>query len=127
MNTRTIICAALLLVPGALLTVAQDYVSGAPKSTPTPLYMVITLTARDGKEADLQKELLKVAQLSRKEPACIEYKLFRSIEKPSEFTLHEQWTSREEYAKQFEKDYIIVLSGTMEELLSKPYECKIIP
>lgn len=84
--------------------------------------VVVTLEAKSGKEDRLIEELLKVKKLSEQESACLEYHVHQDINNPTKILLYENWTSKEDHAKQFEKPYILGLVDTLKDVLAKPYE-----
>ena len=53
--------------------------------------MIVTLEAKPGLEAELAIMLQKVAELSRAEVPCLEYRVHRNTENPAEFILYECW------------------------------------
>ncbi|MDF9845358.1 MULTISPECIES: putative quinol monooxygenase [unclassified Paenibacillus] len=53
--------------------------------------IVAFLKAREGKEQQLRKELLKVVVPSRAEEGCLEYVLHESPEHPEQFVFYESW------------------------------------
>lgn len=83
--------------------------------------VVVILKAKEGKEQELQEELLRVRELSQKEKACLEYKVQQDINDSTRFVLNERWSSQQEHAKQFEKEYIVQLVKKLEELLHEPF------
>ncbi len=87
---------------------------------PTHTVMVV-LEAHPGKEADLEAALQAVVDPSRSERACVDYRLYKSIDNPAQFMLFENWISKEKHAEQFEKPYIKDIAVKLEHLLAKPY------
>ncbi len=83
--------------------------------------VIVVLEAKSGKEIELESALKTVAELSRLENANVEYRLHKSINDPKQFILYENWASKEEHLKQFEKPYIKKLGNILESLLVKPY------
>lgn len=87
-----------------------------------PHCVVVVLEAKQGKEEELKQELLKTASLSRKEDACLNYIVHEDLVNPGRFILYENWTSKDEHAKQFEKPYIIELGKKLGDLTDKPFQ-----
>lgn len=87
-----------------------------------PHCIVVVLEAKQGKEEELKQELLKVANLGRKEGACLNYIVHEDLVNPGKFILYENWTSKDEHAKQFEKPYIIELGKKLSDLTDKPFQ-----
>lgn len=83
--------------------------------------VMVILEAKLGKENELKKSLLKIAELSRQEDSCIEYHLYQDPDNSSQFGLYEQWKSKELHQEQFKKPYIVEFSSKAESLLAKPY------
>ena len=84
--------------------------------------VVVMLEAKAGKEEDLKQALVKVAQESRKETSCIDYRLHQDQNNSAKFVLYEKWQSADLHQKQFAKPYIEEFANLAEELLAKPYE-----
>ena len=55
------------------------------------VFVVATVTAKDGKHEELAKELLTLIPIARTEPGFIQYDLHQSIERPGEFVFYEIW------------------------------------
>lgn len=84
--------------------------------------VMVILESRGGKEEDLKKALTKVAELSRREDSCIEYRLYQDKNNPAQFGLYEKWKSKELHQEQFSKQYIVDFAKQAEFLLEKPYQ-----
>lgn len=84
--------------------------------------VMVIMEAKPGKESILQKELINVRNLSRKEPACLEYYVSYGTQNPSLFILYEKWRSSEEHQQQFKKPYVVALGEKLKNLLAKPYK-----
>jgi quinol monooxygenase YgiN len=85
-------------------------------------YVIVILEAKSGKENALKEELLKVMELSRKEDACLDYKVHEDLSNLARFVLYETWTNKEDHAKQFQKSYITDFGKKLEGLLNSPYQ-----
>lgn len=105
-----------------LSLVSFSCIKTAEQDTHQKHTVVVILEAKPGKEDVLKNELLNVKKLSQKEPACIEYHVHQDTANPAKFILYENWTSKEEHAKQFQKPYILEFAGQLKDLLAKPYE-----
>ena len=88
--------------------------------------VVCVLTAKPDKQEDLKKALMNVVTPSRDESTCLEYRLHQDINDPCKFLLFENWTSKADHEKQFEKSYILDLVGVCEQTLAKPYEAHLL-
>lgn len=89
-----------------------------------PHTVIAVLEAKKGKEEELASALKSVVQSSRSESTCLEYRLHRSIENQSQFTLYENWVNKEKHQEQFTKPYIVELGKKLDDLIAKP--CQII-
>ncbi len=103
-----------------LMSLAWVKIEG--KSMQNKHIVVVILEAKPGSEDVLKNELLKVKKLSKQEPTCIEYRIHQDINNPTKFVLYENWTSKEDHAKQFQKPYILEFGNMLQDLLAKPYE-----
>jgi quinol monooxygenase YgiN len=68
----------------------------APKDTVT---LVVQLRPREGQEMMLEAELRALVTPTRKEEGCVTYELYRSIDGPPAFLLHEVWGCREDHTR----------------------------
>ena len=87
--------------------------------------VIAVFRAIEGKEKDLEKELLAVIPLTRREHSCINYDLHRSIEDPGVYIFHENWTSKKALDEHLEMPYLKELLKNSKELLVKPIELHI--
>lgn len=97
-------------------------VNADEKQSSSALTVVVSLEVKPGNEEQLKKELQKVVALSRKESSCILYEIYQDLSNPSRVIFYEQWTSKEDHDKQFEKQYIIDFCRNIEGMLAKPYD-----
>lgn len=110
-------------IPAFNKAMIELFASACSRKKSQNAYTVMVIAeAKPGKEAFLKRELLDAAELSRKERACIEYRVHQDITNPALFTLYEQWASKEAHQQQFEKPYIIALVKKLDDLLSKPFQ-----
>jgi quinol monooxygenase YgiN len=84
--------------------------------------VIAMLEAKAGKEDILKNALINVANSSRAEPVCVEYRLHQVSDNTAQFILYEIWDSKEAHQKQFEKPYITNLAQNLDSLLAKPYQ-----
>lgn len=61
--------------------------------------LVVILRAREGQETLLEAELRALVGPSRKEEGCYGYDVYRAVEPPAAFLLHEVWASRDAHAE----------------------------
>src|SRR5579885_2567062 len=67
---------------------------GAGKLPKSAVTLIVVLRAREGQELLLEAELRALVAPTRREEGCIRYDLFRSLDAPNAFLLHEVWASR---------------------------------
>jgi len=67
-----------------------------PKDAAT---LIVHLRAREGQETILEAELRALTGPSRKEDGCFRFDLYRSVDTPGAFLLHEVWASREAHTE----------------------------
>jgi quinol monooxygenase YgiN len=60
---------------------------------------IVILHAREGQETLLEAELRALIGPSRKEEGCMTFDLYRALETPGAFLLHEVWTSRDAHTE----------------------------
>jgi len=61
--------------------------------------LIVHLRAREGQETILEAELRALTGPSRKEDGCFRFDLYRSVDTPGAFLLHEVWASREAHTE----------------------------
>jgi len=67
-----------------------------PKDAAT---LMVQLRAREGQETILEAELRALSGPSRREDGCFRFDLYRSVDTPGAFLLHEVWASREAHTE----------------------------
>ncbi|MCH9624922.1 MAG: hypothetical protein S4CHLAM123_00840 [Chlamydiales bacterium] len=92
------------------------------KTTEEAYIVIVLLEAKMGKEAELKRALLQVAEKSRAEKSCLGYCLYQDASNPAKFGLYEKWKSQELHQEQFNKPYIQEFAKQAEFLLAKPYQ-----
>ena len=98
----------------------QSYTYTADQKSPHTI--VVTLEAKPGQEKALEDLLLSVVNPSRAEATNLDYRLHRDVNNPARFVLYENWTSKKDHEKQFNKPYIAELITKVDGMLAKPYE-----
>lgn len=83
--------------------------------------VMVILETKPGKEEFLKEALSKVADQSRLEDSCLEYRFFQDRENPQLFGLYERWKSKELHQLQFSKPYIVDFAKKTETVFVKPY------
>lgn len=84
------------------------------------LVVVAHLRARAGKEDELLAQLADVTEATHAEEGCIRYAVHRDVEDAQDFTMIEQWASREALAAHFETEHLRGLLARADELLDQP-------
>lgn len=86
------------------------------------LTLIVMLKAKNGKEKELEKELLSLLEPVRKEPGCILYEFHRSNEDKSLFMFYERYVNQEAHSEHEKKPYVADFLKKAENLLEKPIE-----
>jgi len=76
-----------------LKNTAANKATGVNPADPNLLSTVTFITGKEGKEAELKRELLALSAPTRAEPGNIQYDLYQSPTKPNEFMRLEVWKS----------------------------------
>ena len=84
--------------------------------------VILLLEAKPGTEEQLKEALIWLAEKSRAEENCLEYRLHQDTEHPTKFALYEKWKSKELHHEQFTKPYIQEFAARAEPLLARPYQ-----
>lgn len=92
------------------------------KQKTTGYTVIAIIEAKPGNEEVLKKALMDIAELSRHEATCREYRLHQDVDNLAQFVLYENWESKEAHQLQFKKPYIIDLVQQLPDLLAKPYQ-----
>jgi quinol monooxygenase YgiN len=61
--------------------------------------LIVLLRAREGQETILEAELRALVSPSRKEDGCFRFDMYRSVDTPGAFLLHEVWANREAHTE----------------------------
>ena len=61
--------------------------------------LVVVLRSREGQETLLEAELRALVGPSRREEGCFTFDLYRAVELPGAFLLHEVWASRDAHTE----------------------------
>jgi quinol monooxygenase YgiN len=79
--------------------------------------LIVQLRPRDGQEMMLEAELRALVGPTRKEEGCLTYNLFRSVEAPSAFLLHEVWACREDHTRHTNTPHFLRWNARKDSLL----------
>ena len=66
----------------------------------------------------LEAELRALVGPTRKEDGCITYDLYRSVEGPTAFMLHEVWASREDHTRHTNTPHFLRWNASKDALLA---------
>ncbi len=84
----------------------------------TVLTIVANVVAKADKIEFVKAELLKLIELTRAEPGCINYNLHQDNENPAHFTFYENWTSSALLQAHLQSkhiaDYVAATDGAIE-------------
>lgn len=78
--------------------------------------------AREGFEAEIERELLALVAPSRAEEGCINYDLHRNGDDASLFMFHETWASREDLDRHMSQPSMDAFDERTEGMLAEPVE-----
>jgi quinol monooxygenase YgiN len=79
---------------------------------------IVILRAREGQETLLEAELRALVGPSRKEEDCFTFDLYRSVDMPGAFFLHEVWASREGHTEHTHTAHFLRWNARKDALLS---------
>lgn len=83
--------------------------------------VIVFLEAKPEAKEAVKAAIADIAELSRAEPTCIDYRVHEDLNNTNQFIFYENWESKEAHQQQFEKPYIIAFGEKMAGLLAKPY------
>lgn len=75
-----------------------------------------TITARPGREKEVETILKGLLAPSRKDPGCVFYTLHRSLDDPLVFVFFEEWESRELLGSHLETPHLLAWRAKAPEL-----------
>jgi quinol monooxygenase YgiN len=80
------------------------------------------LKAKEGKRKNLQEELLKLIEPTRKEKGCLEYLLFEDKNENGIFYMREAFENKTAFDEHLSSDYFQNFESQLEELLLNPIQ-----
>ena len=86
-----------------------------PKDAAT---LMVQLRAREGQETILEAELRALSGPSRREDGCFRFDLYRSVDTPGAFLLHEVWASREAHSRHINTPHFLRWNARKDSLLA---------
>ncbi len=99
--------------------VARVKAAVGPRAADKPFLLVVSLTAKEGRGADLIAAYRGAAAKSLAEPGCTSYALSRDAENPNSFLLYERWKSADALASHLEQPYTQAFIAQFGELLTE--------
>ena len=87
--------------------------------------VVAVLTAKKGKEEELEKQCLLMVQPTRHEAGCISYDFHQDTENPCSFMFYENWRSKGDLDLHVQKPHSRQFFGLLDELLTEPLKVSI--
>jgi len=82
--------------------------------------VVATMTAKPGREADLDAALRGLVEPTHEEDGCIRYALHRALDDPARMIIVERWRSREDLDEHFTRPHMQAVGEQASDLLAEP-------
>jgi len=79
---------------------------------------IVVLHAREGQETLLEAELRALLGPSRKEEDCFRFDLYRLVDAPGSFLLHEVWASRDAHTEHTQTAHFLRWNARKDALIS---------
>jgi len=86
------------------------------------LTVLARIKAKEGKEADVLREIVSLIEPTRSEEGCINYDLHCSQDDPALFCLYENWRCRLDLDEHLATPYLQAFLGKTPDLLAEPVE-----
>jgi len=86
----------------------------------SPLAVTAYITAKHTMVDEVEKCLRALVPLTRSEPGCLSYELYRDHEQADRFFFFEKWRSRQDLDKHLAKPYIKAFMDSAPPLLAEP-------
>jgi quinol monooxygenase YgiN len=80
--------------------------------------LIVVLRAREGQETLLEAELRALLGPSRKEENCFTFDLYRAVEPPGAFLLHEVWASRDAHTEHMHTPHFLRWNARKDALIA---------
>ncbi|MEM9453410.1 MAG: putative quinol monooxygenase [Myxococcota bacterium] len=81
------------------------------------LYVIARLRAFENRTDDAAKILGRLAEATRKEPGCVQYRILRNQERPAHFTSFEHWRSADAEAAHWKTEHLAQAFAELEGIL----------
>jgi quinol monooxygenase YgiN len=85
-------------------------------------HCIVRFEPAPGKEAELHKELLRVAEPSRAEAGCLSLRVFESLREPRVFAIHSEWVDEAAFELHAAKPHTRRFGAAAGPLLTHPIE-----
>jgi quinol monooxygenase YgiN len=79
---------------------------------------IVVLRPREGQETLLEAELRALVGPSRKEEGCFTFDLYRAVEMPGAFLLHEVWASRDAHTEHTQAPHFLRWNARKDALIA---------
>lgn len=86
----------------------------------TALYVVGTLRAKAGQEAELGRRAAALVAPTRAEAGCLGYVMHRSDEDPATYMAYEHYRSRADFEAHFKTPHVVAFEASLDEVLAQP-------
>ena len=80
--------------------------------------LIVILRPREGQETLLEAELRALIGPTRKEEGCLTYELYRALDAPGGFLLHEVWASRDAHTEHMHTPHFLRWNAGKDALLA---------
>jgi len=80
--------------------------------------LIVILRAREGQETLLEAELRALVGPTRKEEGCLTFDLYRSVDTPGAFLLHEVWARRDAHTEHMHTPHFLRWNAGKDALLA---------
>ncbi|MCA9238473.1 MAG: antibiotic biosynthesis monooxygenase [Planctomycetales bacterium] len=86
--------------------------------------LIAKFVAKPARADELQTLLAGLIETTRGEQGCVMYQLWRSQDRPGEFSFVEEWTSEEDLQRHLAAPHLQHAAAQLDDLLEKPLELR---
>jgi quinol monooxygenase YgiN len=94
----------------------------APLVSDDPVSVVVRIRAREGREAEVRRELLELLAPTRAERGCLGYDMHEMPEEPTLFSFHETWASEADLDRHLMEPHVQSWIAKADALLAEPMQ-----
>jgi quinol monooxygenase YgiN len=94
----------------------------APLVSDDPVSVVVRIRAREGREAEVRRELLELLAPTRAERGCLGYDMHEMPEEPTLFLFHETWASEADLDRHLMEPHVQSWIAKADALLAEPMQ-----